>query len=92
MPVPRRYNEGVSVGAAGPITTNAAFPAGGDRRGALVLARFFSRAVEEETPGEATLVKIGEAMDDRGLKKKHPMITVAATPRNTSGMAVVNDK
>jgi len=42
--------------------------------------------------GEATLVKIGPAMDGRAVKKKHPMTTVAAMPRKTSGIAVGNDR
>jgi hypothetical protein len=61
-------------------------------RDALFLLCFFAGRDEDEAAGDALLVGIGEAMDDRGLKKKHPMTTVAATPRTASGIAVANDK
>lgn len=58
----------------------------------VLLNLLFVRTGEEERAGEATPVKMGEAMDGLAPKKRHPITTVAAAPRNTSGIAVGNDK
>jgi hypothetical protein len=81
------------VSVRDPNATNAPFPATDDRpRSTVLLVCFFARTDEEEDAGETTLVKIGEAIAGRGLKKKQPMTTLATAPRKASGMAVGNDK
>jgi hypothetical protein len=61
-------------------------------RNGLFLLRFFARAGEDAAASDGTLVGIGEAIDDGGLKKKHPRTTVAATAKKASGIAVDKDK
>ena len=53
---------------------------------------FFAGTDEESAAGEPALVTLGDAMDGRGLKKKHPMTTVATAPRGTSARAPGSDK